>query len=1436
MTPDSLGDYTITRLLGRGGQAEVYEGFDPDLDRAVAIKVILPAVAGEPGFEERFRREARLVASLRHPHIVQVFDFDVADGKPFMVMEYLKGDTLKTRLADLRSRGQTMPLAEIARILDALASALDYAHGRGAIHRDIKPANILFTEQDEPVVVDFGIARLLSDAAQLTAQGQIVGTPAYMAPEQARGESVDATCDQYSLGVVLYEMATGRTPFQGESPTALLMQHVNNPPPPPRSLNADLPTAVQAVLLKALAKQPQQRFATVGEMAAALRQALAGVAMPQTAPVSADAATLVAQAGVASEAAKAAAPAPLNPAVENAAGSGDNVLTGLLKVASVFAPLVGQEPKPVGDTPRDRRSRLAAAMGAIGILLASLQLLVGAFDLVSRPAAVLGKFLPYIIVVLLVGGAVLSIGVALRSPTLRRRRQALSLLLLILLVGLVWGGYTAYDRLRPPEGFLVLIADFDGSNATRKGDFAGRIGAELIDELRQVSDLVTVERSLETYADAAAAQAAGRKRKAGMVIWGAYDDFGVTPRVELLRQPLLNVETSLPQRVLDAVGPATAEAADRLDPSRLGDVSYLTRAPLASADLDLFAAHGPEQMAYVVSAILATGLYADGQYQDALALFDKALANAEASGGSAAGLAQVYFQRAMVQYALGQAGQAEADLERAVEIDPALFAARYNLAITYASSCAVPNALARAIAEAETAVRLQPDSAEAHRLLGSLYQQAGRDEEALAALQTALQHDSRDALTYQLLASVHAALGNGAEAAQASQQAVALHQAALAGQPADAYDTYLALGDAYVGAGQYEQAVAAYQAAAALKPDAAAPQRGLGNAHYWMGEPDLAIADYQQAAALAPQDPNAPLLAGLVQAQRGDLAGAIASQEAAARLSICDPAPYLLLGGLYFQQDDIAQAAAAYQSALALDPGNADAWYVLGSLRNLQDDLAGAASAAQQAVDLEPDLVEAQRLLALALFNLGDIDESLSAAQALVSLEPQAAQNHALLGDIYAGLQQWEAAAQAYEAALALADDATTRIVLGLVRMQLGQIDAAVEQYQAALALEPDNATAWQSLGDAFAQQGNLAEAAGAYEESLAIEDSALARGQLANVYWQQGDVDQAIVQYEQAVALDPTQPRLQVRLGGLYASRGRLAEAEAAFRAALSSDPENADALAGLAGAAYRQCSVNTAVQSMSGAAALAPGYRGTLATYYEAQGRSADAAALYAEMADAPAEDVFAHLAVADYLFRSDRLDEAAQSYQQILEAGSAPPGLVTSLIHYALGQIDYSQERLFAAGGEFEQALAAFPANVDAQASLGDLALRAGDPAQALAAYDAALAGAPQYLAGLPAENASLTGVLLHVRRSLALAQQGDDAASAAALDQALALAEAAVALTPRSPLAQFALATAHQARGETAEAEAAFARAGECDQSLIAARGRLEQGLASLQSRQ
>lgn len=282
MTPATFGKYVVTEQLGSGGMAEVYAGIHPDLGRKVAIKVILPQFATERNFEERFRREARLVASLRHAHIVRLYDFDVVDGRYFMVMEYLEGGTLKEQLRDHQQRQSRMALPAIADLLDAMASALDYAHERGAIHRDIKPANILFTAEHEPVLTDFGIAKLLEDAAHLTATGGVVGSPFYIPPEQASGAVVDARSDQYALGVVLYEMAAGRVPFQGSTAVAVMTQHLNSAPPSPRAFNAALSPAIEAVLLKALAKRPDDRFGSCGELAQAFRAALDGhsVALP----------------------------------------------------------------------------------------------------------------------------------------------------------------------------------------------------------------------------------------------------------------------------------------------------------------------------------------------------------------------------------------------------------------------------------------------------------------------------------------------------------------------------------------------------------------------------------------------------------------------------------------------------------------------------------------------------------------------------------------------------------------------------------------------------------------------------------------------------------------------------------------------------------------------------------------------------------------------------------------------------------------------------------------------------------------------------------------------------------------------------------------------------------------------------------------------------
>ncbi len=274
MAAQTIGKYIVTQKLGHGGMAEVYRARHPTLDRDVAIKVILPHLATEPGFAERFRREANVVAALRHPHIVQLYDYDVVNGQPYIVMEFLDGGTLKDRLAHYRARGTPMPFNQVARHLNAIAAALDYAHARGAVHRDIKPANILFTARGEPVLGDFGVAKILGESLQLSTGGAVIGTPAYMSPEQAAGRPTHIRSDLYSLGVVLYEMVTGRVPFEGDSPTAVMLQHLSTPPPPPRQFNPNISEAMQAVILKALAKEPGARFQTGDELARAFDAAL----------------------------------------------------------------------------------------------------------------------------------------------------------------------------------------------------------------------------------------------------------------------------------------------------------------------------------------------------------------------------------------------------------------------------------------------------------------------------------------------------------------------------------------------------------------------------------------------------------------------------------------------------------------------------------------------------------------------------------------------------------------------------------------------------------------------------------------------------------------------------------------------------------------------------------------------------------------------------------------------------------------------------------------------------------------------------------------------------------------------------------------------------------------------------------------------------------
>ncbi|HEY0735147.1 MAG TPA: serine/threonine-protein kinase [Herpetosiphonaceae bacterium] len=271
----SLGQYQLSEVVGRGRMSTVYKAYQPSLHRFVAIKVFqnLDLLGAA-----RFEREAQVVARLHHPNILPIFDYGQQGELRYFVTQYIENSVT---LSDLLAQGRSEPIAALDMIRHLLAG-LAYAHTHGVIHRDIKPSNILLPAPSWPLLADFGIAKLLDDLRQLTPPGQTVGTAAYMAPELARGQLVDARADLYSVGVVLYELLTGRAPFEAITPAAVLNLHIHAAPPSPRSLNQDLSAEVETLLLRALAKDPAARYQSADEMAQDLERVAAQLERQRT--------------------------------------------------------------------------------------------------------------------------------------------------------------------------------------------------------------------------------------------------------------------------------------------------------------------------------------------------------------------------------------------------------------------------------------------------------------------------------------------------------------------------------------------------------------------------------------------------------------------------------------------------------------------------------------------------------------------------------------------------------------------------------------------------------------------------------------------------------------------------------------------------------------------------------------------------------------------------------------------------------------------------------------------------------------------------------------------------------------------------------------------------------------------------------------------------
>lgn len=1392
---EKLGKYELTARLAGGPLAEVYRAYDPSLGREVALKVYRPHLASDPALIERLRTEARRVAGLRHPHIARIYDCDVAvvAGQPilYVVSEFAEGATLKDRLAALKASGQMMPLTDVVALVQAIASALDYAHSRGVTHGGLKPANVLFTAEGEPVVTDFGMARAASAAVQAL-PADPAGAPAYMAPEQIKGEPIDGRADVYALGVLLYELCTNTLPFTADTATGVLMRHLTEPPPPPTRANPDLPLAVEQVILQALSKAPADRYQKAEDLATALEAALSGAAPLLPAPAEATAPATISKAGA---------------------------------ILSTLSSLAGKEEEEAPKPPAAREAEKGSREGIRNFLVGLMALFTAALTLIERFLKAIdilrNPLVGLIVVGVAVGAMVISAGYVLARPRLYQRwqrRLAAIGLALTMLAAAGWGGWTLYDIKRPPKGLILLIADFERDPGARAVNYARRLEAGLNEALNQFKVAgVYVERAYETYTEKDA-RAKAAARKAAVVIYGWYDDAGVNPRFELVRAP---------QQHLPLLKQATVGLAD-LDQLEI------------RVDKEL------QEMNYIAMAAIGLAYYADGQYNQALTFFDLALKSAPEEA-RLMGREAVYFYKGASYFYLHQFPQALAALQEAVRLNPDLYAVRHNLAIAYSFNCEY----AAALRENEEALRLKPDSGDAYYFRGVLLMSKGRWEEAASALTKATELSPDNTAVHIALGQVYKQLGRADEAAAEHQKAMSLAEEGLR-EKADDPQAIAARADVLWSQGKLKEAVAEYQRAievgvhghAPLQPDHLAwLYRSLGRAYLDLERWTEAMEIYNQAIALSPGLYSDYTSLGLAYQHLGQLDQAMAAYQQALALQPCDANTHNLLGELYQKLGKAEEALQEYQAAAQYAPDDFTAWHALGQILEKRGEMDEAKAAYEKAVALAESYLQQNprdaavtSMVGLMYLLLGKTPQAIPMLEKAATLQPNA-DNHYALGNAYYEAGQFDEALAEYQAALA-ADpkhfDSAVR--LGDTYEKLGRTDEAIAAYRQALAFK-DDADVHAYLGMLLAKQGRTAEAEAEYQASLRLADNALAHFGLADLHERAGQVDQAIAELQAALKFSD-EAETHAALARLYEVQGRLEEAAGEYQAAIArSGPETPDqdrSRAALASVLLRLCRADEALAALQPSLArdpksLSAEVMAALAAIYEAQGKATEASEVYAALLQQAPDLPVVHYLAAWFTYRQGHLDEAAQEMERVTIL--AP---TSSLAWSSLGYLRDLQGDLAAAREAHEKALELMPANVSALLGLGAIALQQNDPATALGYFQEALQWQPEYVKAVPDE-AQTVLISIHFYLALAYERLGQAEEAGQELATARQLAEAAVAVLPSHPLARFYLEVAYWLVGETEAAEAAFAEAARCNASLVGERAQVEGRLRELRGR-
>lgn len=838
LTGKTLGRYRILERIGRGGMAEVYKGYQPSLDRYVAVKVLHAFLLEEADGRDRFRREARAVAALRHPNIIQVFDFDDEGDVYFMVMEFIQGPNLKTVLQEHAAGGTRLSLARIEEIVTAIGGALAYAHHQGMIHRDVKPHNIMFTAEGQPLLTDFGIAKIVS-GSNVSTSGALSGTPAYMSPEQGRAEPLDQRTDIYSLGVVLYEMATGRVPFDADTPFAVVIKHINDPLPLPRTVDSGIPESLERVILKVMAKDPAERFQTAEEMVTATREVIAG-------------------AGGSAQAGRPAPPVPTPvPVVTHPLGGGGPALPGALVPNTAHAPNAPPRMRALARLGGNRLSCSVAVTVLALVLLVGTGGLLGAFGNASSsttggappPTAPivaaersLTPDVPSAVAAATGGGSPIAGAhgtVTLTPATVAPPVPSLG--------AMVDGSPTVSA---PPAPATVSAPGTPGAGA-----------ADLLAAKRYSEALAAFDAVLETDPFNAAAL---RGRGLALLSLERYGDAASTLTQALAARPD-DVELRLARAQANAgagnwdaaLGDATQVLAR--DKTSIPALIVHAQASLARedrasavADYDaVVAAHAQDPAAYRARAAFAIR---EDRPADAVKDLMQALTLAPQDADLWTDLGNAY-----VTYAPDYEQQPDAALEayaRALKINPRLTRAYYARA-----QIIHHRDLESGLADVNKALEIGPATAEMYYLRSQIDESLGNEQTQRADLDNAIAVDPKQLGPYAWRIEYN--LRHGQYAAAVADQSRVV---ALLPQP----DQYAGRSELYLLAGDYENAAADARRVIAAAPDAADGYRALAAVLFVQHDYAAALKHADAAVQRAPDNDSILALRGRIYVRLGD--------------------------------------------------------------------------------------------------------------------------------------------------------------------------------------------------------------------------------------------------------------------------------------------------------------------------------------------------------------------------------------------------------------------------------------------------------------------------------------------------------------------------------------------------------------------------------------